>query len=94
MQMDDLSFWLSKDEVATPATKTSPTTPSAADEQPQEETTTHEVSENIIIGWGLDIECNKNLDRWMPCFEDELTEGSNLQCKVTFQFDAGDKLYL
>ena len=42
----------------------------------------------------IDIEYNKNLDRWRPCFEAELTEGSNLQYKVTNQFDAGDKLYL
>ena len=61
MQMDDLSFWLSKDEVATPATKTSPTTPSAADEQPQEETTTHEVSETSIIVWGY-----TSPDSWHP----------------------------
>ena len=28
-----------------------------------------------------------------PCFDEELTEGSNLRNKVTNQFDAGDKLY-
>ena len=37
----------------------------------------------------IDIEYNKR-----PCFEDKLTEGSNLQYKVTNQFDAGDKLYI
>ena len=42
----------------------------------------------------IDIEYNKSLDRRQPCFEDELTEGSNLQYKVTNQFDAGDKLYM
>ena len=35
------------------------------------------------------IEYNKR-----PCFEDELMKGSNLEFKVTNQFDAGDKLYL
>ena len=39
-------------------------------------------------------EYNKRLDRRRPCFEDKLAEGSNLQYKVTNQFDAGDKLYL
>ena len=36
----------------------------------------------------IDIEYNKSLDRQRPCFEDELTAGSNLQYKVTNQFDA------
>ena len=36
----------------------------------------------------IDIEYNKRLDRQRPCFEDELTAGSNLQYKVTNQFDA------
>ena len=36
----------------------------------------------------IDIQCNKRLDRQRPCFEDELTAGSNLQYKVTNQFDA------
>ena len=42
----------------------------------------------------IDIEYNKRLDRRRPCSEDELTEGSNLQYKVTNQFDTSDKLYL
>ena len=40
----------------------------------------------------IHIEYDKRLDCQRPCFEDELTEGSNLQYKVTNQFDAGDKL--
>ena len=36
----------------------------------------------------IDIEYNKRLDRQRPCLEDELTAGSNLQCRVTNQFDA------
>ena len=36
----------------------------------------------------IDIKYNKRLDRQWPCLEDELTAGSNLQCRVTNQFDA------
>ena len=38
----------------------------------------------------IDIEYYKRLDPQRPCFEDELTAGSNLQYKVTNQFDAVD----
>ena len=40
----------------------------------------------------IDIEYNKSLDRRRSCFQDELTEWSNLQYKVTHKFDTGDKL--
>ena len=36
----------------------------------------------------IDIEYNKRLDRQRPCLEDDLNGGSNLQYKVTNQFDA------
>ena len=36
----------------------------------------------------IDIEYNKRLDHQRSCFEYELTAGSNLQYKVTNQFDA------
>ena len=36
----------------------------------------------------IDIEYNKRLDHRRPCLEDDLTAGSNLQYKVTNQFDA------
>ena len=36
----------------------------------------------------IDIEYNTRLDPQRPCFVDELTEGNNLQHKVTNQFDA------
>ena len=43
---------------------------------------------SVIQDSNIDIECNKRLDRQRPCFEDELTAGSNLQYKVTYQLDA------
>ena len=36
----------------------------------------------------IDKEYNKRLDRRRPCFEDDITAGSNLLYKVTNQFDA------
>ena len=52
----------------------------------------------MLLDWRpmyiIDIEYNKSLDPRRPCFDDELTEWSNLQYKVTNQFDASDKLYL
>ena len=36
----------------------------------------------------IDIEYNKRLDRQRPCLEGDLTAGSNLQYKVTNQFNA------
>ena len=36
----------------------------------------------------IDIEYNKRLDHRRPCWEDDLNGGSNLQYKVTNQFDA------
>ena len=38
--------------------------------------------------FNIDIEYNKRLDHRRPCLEDDLTAGSNLQYKVSNQFDA------
>ena len=51
---------------------------------------------NIDLGeWGVSSVSSfmaKIVDRRWPCFEDEPTEWSNLQYKVTNQLDPSDKL--
>ena len=51
-------------------------------------------TEKRYSGFNIDIGYNKRLDRGRPCFEEELTEWSNLQYKAINQFDAvlNDKL--